>query len=799
MPSKLPRIIPPPNAPGVALGMGFAAVLVLMLFLTAVGLVQLEASQRRLQGVVGNYLTKSTLATRMHTAARERTIGLQRLILLRDPFDRDEQRMRYLSNASEFAQAREALLSMALTPEEQGLLQRQGQLTGIALPIQERVVSLIWAGRSREAQSLLVTEAIPAQDLVLEQLNQLVQLQEQKTRQAVTQATEDYQEARLWVALLAIVTVGLAMLVAVTVVRHSRRADTALRQEKERAQVTLHSLSDAVIRVDAQGCIEYLNPVAVRLTGWPNEQARGKHPQEIFQIINESVCDTRLDAVRRVLSGTESTTGSVDFVIAAQDSTQYCIELTANAIHGDQGEVAGMVLVFRDVTEIRALARELTYHATHDPLTGLYNRREFERHLQAALVDARASNVEYALCYLDLDMFKVVNDTCGHVAGDELLKQISLMLRQRLRKEDVLARVGGDEFSILLRRCSLERAEEISEQIRRAMRDFRFVWEDKSVVVGVSIGLMRVAADSGDLKDVIRTADVACRVAKEEGRNRIHLFRPNDLTVTRREREIDWVQRIGRAISEDRFILYGQWIRPLGSARNKSSHCEILLHLKADDGHIVMPTAFLPAAERYQLMPTIDRWVVRATLSTLRNLPAASLRRLGCFNINLSGQSLCDPEFLTYVLQELETSGVAPGQICFEVTETEAVTNLSSAVHLITRIKEVGCRFALDDFGSGMSSFSYLKNMPVDYLKIDGSFVSNIVDDQTDLAMVSSINQVAHIMGIETIAEYVESDAIRLALETLGVDYGQGFALARPAALDELLRELRTSPVREVR
>ncbi len=777
--------------------MGFAAVLALMLFLTAVGLVQLEASQRRLEGIVGNHLAKVTLATRMHTSARERTVGLQRLTILRDPFDRDEQWMPYLSKASEFAQARAALLALSLTAEEEALLKRQGELTGIAVPIQERVVSLIWAGRALEAQRLLVVEAIPAQDRVLEQLGALYHLQEQKTQQTVKQATRDYREARLLVALLAAVTVGLALLVAVTVVRHSRRADAALRQEKERAQVTLHSLSDAVIRADAQGRIEYLNPVAVRLTGWTNDQAHGKHPGDIFNIVRESVCDTRIDAVGRILSGTESTTEPVDFVIAVQESAQYCIELTATPIHDDRGDVAGMVLVFRDVTEIRALARELTYHASHDPLTGLYNRREFERHLQAALLDARASGVEYALCYLDLDMFKVVNDTCGHVAGDELLKQISLMFRQRLRKEDILARVGGDEYAILLRGCTLERAEEISEQISGVMKDFRFVWEDKTVDVGVSIGVMRVAADSGDLKDVFRIADVACRVAKEAGRNRIHLFRPNDLTVTRREREIDWVQRIGRAVSENQFVLYGQWIRPLGRARNKPSHCEVLLHLKDEDGQVVMPTAFLPAAERYHLMPVVDRWVVRATLATLRNLPATALGRLGCFNINLSGQSLCDPEFLAYVLEELKTSGVAPGQICFEVTETEAVTNLSSAVQLITRIKEAGCRFALDDFGSGMSSFSYLKNMPVDYLKIDGSFVCNIAEDQTDLAMVSSINQVAHIMGIETIAEYVESDAIRVALETLGVDYGQGFALARPAPLEDLLQELRATRVRK--
>ena len=793
----MPRLLPARNTPGFALGLGFAAVLVLMLFLTAVGLVQLESSQRRLEGIVGNHLAKVALATRMHSSARERTVSLQQLTILRDLFDRDEQWMLYLSKAGEFAQARAALLALPLTTDEEALLKRQGQLTGIAVPIQERVVSLVMAGRNMEAQRVLIAEAIPAQDRVLEQLKALYDLQEQKTQQTVKQATRDFREARLLVSLLAAITVSLALLVAVTVVRYSRRADTALRQEKERAQVTLHSLSDAVIRADAQGRIEYLNPVAERLTGWTNERAHGKRPGSIFNIVRESVCDTRIDAVDKILSGTESTSGPVDFVISGHESAEHCIELIATPIHDEQGDVAGMVLVFRDVTEVRALARELTYHASHDPLTGLYNRREFERHLQAALLDARGSGIEYALCYLDLDMFKVVNDTCGHVAGDELLKQISLMFRQRLRKEDILARVGGDEFAILLRRCSLERAEEISGQIRNAMKDFRFVWEDKTVAVGVSIGVMRVAADSGDLKDVFRIADVACRVAKEEGRNRIHLFRPNDLTVSRREREIDWVQRIGRAVNENQFVLYGQWIRPLGRASNKPSHCEVLLHLKDESGQVVTPTAFLPAAERYHLMPAIDRWVVRATLATLRDLPATALQRLGCFNINLSGQSLCDPEFLAYVLQEVETSGVAANQICFEVTETEAVTNLSSAVHLITRIKEVGCRFALDDFGSGMSSFSYLKNMPVDYLKIDGSFVRNIAEDQTDLAMVSSINQVAHIMGIETIAEYVESDAIRVALESLGVDYGQGFALARPAPLEELLQELRTARIRK--
>lgn len=795
---KLPRFFVS-NAPSYGLVMGFATILLLMLFLTAVGLVQLEASQSRLESIVNTNLAKVTLSTRMHTAARERTVILQRLTLLQDPFERDEQWMRYLANATEFSNARDALLALPLTQDELTLLDRQGRLTGIAVPVQERIVDLISAGKIAQAQRLLVTEAIPIQDKVLEQLRTLYQLQDQKAQMAVTRATRHYREARLWMLFLAVVAVSLAILVAVIVVRRTRRADMALRQEKERAQVTLHSLSEGVIRVDAAGGIEYLNPVAVRLIGWSNEQARGKQLTDVLNIVRESVCDTHVATVNKILSGITPTSGPFDFVIAVHDNTQYCIELTAAPIHDERGAIAGKVLVFRDVTELRALTRELTYHASHDPLTGLYNRREFGLHLQAALVDARTQGTEYALCYLDLDMFKAVNDTCGHLAGDELLKQISLRIRKCLHKDDILARIGGDEFAILLGRCSLERAQVISEQISQDVKDFRFIWEDKTVAVGISIGVMRVAADSGSLRDVFRIADVACRVAKEEGRNRIHLFRPNDLNVTRRERDIDWVQRIGRAVNENQFVLFGQWIRPLRSGRKMLSHCEVLLNLKDEEGQIVKPDAFLPAAERYQLMPMIDRWVLRATLATLRQLPSAVLARLGCFNINLSGQSLCDPEFLDFVLQEVNAGGVSPSQICFEVTETEAVTNLSAAVQLITRIKEAGCRFALDDFGSGMSSFSYLKNMPVDYLKIDGSFVRNIIEDETDLAMVSSINQVAHIMGIETIAEYVESDAIRAALETLGMDYGQGFALGRPAPLDDLLDELRSAPARSSR
>lgn len=785
--------------PGFVLVFGFSSILVLMVFLTAVGIVHLEASQRRLEGIVGDHLAKITLANRMYAAARERTISLQKMMLLSDPFERDDQWLRYGSYAGEFTAARAALLAMPLSAEERGLLQRQGQLSGIAVPMQEQVMQLIRDGRTAQAQRLLVQGAIPAQDRVLEQLKALYELQEHRANLAAVEATEQFRHARNWLIALGTATFVLALVVVVMVVRHSRRSDRALLQEKERAQVTLHSLSEAVIRADARGVIEYLNPVASRLTGWSSEEARGVKLDQVFSMVKEDVCESKLDIVSRIFSGAQHSTSSVDFVNAAKGGAQYCIEMTATPLLNDRGEPVGTVLVFRDVTEIRALARELTYQATHDPLTGLYNRREFERYLQGALADARARNVEYSLCHLDLDMFKAVNDTCGHPAGDELLRQLGLLLKQAVRKEDIIARVGGDEFAILLRQCGLERAEGITEQIRRTMKDFRFVWEDKTVDVGVSIGVVRLAADSGDTKDVISAADVACRVAKEEGRNRVHVFRPNDLTVTRRQREIDWVQRIGRAISENQFLLYGQWIRPLAEGRKRASHCEVLIHMLDENGQIAGPSAFLPAAERYHLMPIIDRWVVHATLEALRGLPDDAARRLGCFNINLSGQTLGDSEFLSYVLKQFEKSGVAAEHICFEITETAAVTNLSSALRLVTRLKEAGCRFALDDFGSGVSSFSYLKNIPVDYLKIDGTFVHNIPEDQTDMAMVSSINQVAHIMGIETIAEYVESDSIRAALETLGVDYGQGFALARPEPLDNILQELRATRLRTIR
>jgi len=765
--------------PGAALTLGFTAMLVFMLFLAVIGLVQLEAGQQRLEQLVNDPVAKITYANRMYVAARERTVSLQRLLLQRDPFERDEQWMRFLGHATEFIQAREALTALPLSARERQFLDKQSEYTRMAVPIQERVVNLMWKGKSDEAHELLVNQAIPAQDRVLSQLRQLYQYQEEQVAEAARLATVDYRSVRLWLQILALLTLGLAVAIALSVLHQNRRADAALREEKERAQVTLTSLGEAVVRTDANGLVEFLNPVAERLTGWTQQEAIGQPLETVMRIVHDVSRQPVVNPAQTVLNAGQVINDADDMLLIARYGDERAIDLTAAALP----EEAGAVLVFRDVTEVRALSREIAHQATHDLMTGLVNRREFERRLQRVLDESQTDTRQHAMCYLDLDLFKAVNDTCGHLAGDELLKQLAGLLRARVRKEDVLARIGGDEFAMLLQGCHLEKAVEIGEGVRQALKDYRFVWEDKRIDVGASIGVVPVNADSGDLNDVLRSADMACRIAKEEGRNRLHVLKPNDLVIAKRQREINWVQSLRRAVEQGNFELYGQWIQPLGSERGLTPLCEILLQMK-DGNDLVSPTAFLPAAERYHLMPTIDRWVVKAVF---RELAAICPSHQVCFNINLSGQTLCDPEFLPFIERELDASGIPPSCIGFEITESAAVTHMSRAVQLISSLRARGCRFSLDDFGSGVSSFTYLKHMPVDYLKIDGSFVHNSPEDKADLAMVTSINQVAHILGIKTVAEYVENRAIRDAMARVGVDYAQGFAMAMPMPLAHIV------------
>jgi diguanylate cyclase (GGDEF)-like protein len=440
--------------------------------------------------------------------------------------------------------------------------------------------------------------------------------------------------------------------------------------------------------------------------------------------------------------------------------------------------------VFYDVSNIDEHGHLLAHYATHDALTGLTNRREFERRLTDLLASAKRKGEQHALCYIDLDQFKVVNDTCGHVVGDKLLRQLTYLLQQHVRDSDTLARLGGDEFGLLLQHCPLPRAEGIADNIRKVVKDFRFVWEGQSFELGCSIGLVPIAANSVSPTELLSEADAACYVAKEKGRNRVQVFEPGDIELARRHGEMQWVSRINAALHEDRLLLYVQDIQPL--TKGLPLHREILLRLLDENGKIVPPMSFIPAAERYNLMSDIDRWVIKNTFAWVHN--ESSEQGLDIvYNINLSGTSVSDPPLLLeFIEQQLTNYPISPQRICFEITETAAVQNLAQAAELISALKGRGFRFALDDFGSGLSSFMYLKTLPVDFLKIDGSFIRNIVNDPIDLAMVQAINTIGHIMGIKTIAEFVEDETTIAELHKLGIDFAQGFAIHRPEPLDQI-------------
>jgi len=570
-----------------------------------------------------------------------------------------------------------------------------------------------------------------------------------------------------------------AIIVIARDIASRKQAEAELFREKERAQVTLESIGDGVITTDVAGRIDYLNPVAEELTGWSNAQASGQPLTSVFQAKDENTHKPLPDPVLLCLSEQRSIHSPDNALLTHRGGyREFSIETTASPIRNHAEEVIGVVLVLHDVTTLRNMARQMAWQARHDPLTGLINRGEFEVRLEQALESARSGHTQHALCYVDLDQFKIVNDTCGHIAGDELLKQLTAHLQARVRETDTLARLGGDEFGILLEHCPIEEASETAEMLREVVKKFRFAWQDKIFEIGASIGVVPITTDSGSIVDVLSAADSACYVAKDHGRNRIHVYQMEDSALAKRHGEMQWVHRVNRALGEDRFRLFFQKVLPL-SPDEHEQYGEILVRMVDEQGKMVLPMAFIPAAERYQMMPAIDRWVLTATLEALRERRPA-LGDVSVCAINLSGQSLCDDHFLASVVDILDASSIDPTHICFEITETAAIANLTRAMRFISVLKGMGCRFALDDFGSGLSSFMHLKHLPVDFLKIDGGFVRDMAKDPVDAAMVEAINRIGHVMGIRTIAEAVENNAILERLRALGVNYAQGTIIARP-------------------
>jgi len=568
----------------------------------------------------------------------------------------------------------------------------------------------------------------------------------------------------------------------ITDITERKRAETRIFEEKERAEVTLQSIGDGVITTDADGKVDYINPVAQDLTGWDMRSARGTPVTEIMMIVNEHTRATCENPVVRCLKEGRVITLPENSVLITRNGDEVPIQDSAAPIRDRIGNIIGSVMVFHDVSKESRLFRQLSYQASHDTLTGLINRREFENRLVAAMDSARA-NVEekHALLYVDLDQFKVVNDTFGHTAGDALLRQLSEMIQSSIRSTDILARLGGDEFGILLERCDEARAIEVAENIRNSIEGYRFEWQGSFTTVRCSIGVVLVTNENADVAGVMSSADVACYSAKDMGRNQVHLYRDTDASM--RHEEMKWVSRITSAVEDNRFELFFQPIIGIGRELNQGrGHYELLLRMRDEDGALVGPDQFIPAAERYNLMSTLDRWVIHEALTELadRNDEGEARYTLA---INLSGTSLSEDRFLEFVIDELKKQKLPDGAICFEITETAAISNLSRVVHFMQALKQLGCKFSLDDFGSGLSSFTYLKNLPVDYLKIDGQFIRNVAEDSVDQSMVKAIREVGQAMGIKTIAERVETRQVLDKLGSLGVEFAQGYYIARPISV----------------
>ncbi len=568
--------------------------------------------------------------------------------------------------------------------------------------------------------------------------------------------------------------------------------ESELHQQRELAHAALEAIADAVITTDLSGRIHYFNPVAESLLGQNLSHAQGLPLTSILQLLDEVTGQPIACPIADMMQ-LEQTIQVLDRAsLISQLGTAHSIDFSVAPMLDSHGSLIGAVLVFRDVTTTRKLAQQLAWQASHDALTSLVNRHKFEECVTATIVDTQAGGhpeaQAHVLCYLDLDQFKIVNDTCGHIAGDQLLRNMTEILASEIRATDVLARLGGDEFGILFYHCGLTQANTIVERIHYKLQSFRFLWQEQTFNVSASFGLVQIDHTSADLAQVLGAADAACYAAKEAGRNRIHLYCVDDDELTRQRGERLWISRINQAIEEDRFQLYAQAIVPIDPPHEDyQRHVEILLRMIDRNGELIPPGCFIPAAERYGLMTELDRVVIK---TFFRSYAQACLSLSGSpldnclYAINLSARSLNDEQFIDFVKAQFQEYRVPPQIICFEITETAAISNLTKASLLIQELKQMGCRFALDDFGSGMNCFAYLKQLTIDYLKIDGSFIKNINQEPIDQELVICMNRIAHVLGAKTVAEWVEDDATWETLRAIGIDYGQGFGISRPQPLE---------------
>ncbi len=558
-----------------------------------------------------------------------------------------------------------------------------------------------------------------------------------------------------------------------------------LKEINDLMSMLLESTGEGIFGVDRNGLCTFVNHAAQEMFGYTLAELKGR---SMHQLTHHSHKDGSSYSQASCPIYDAFYTGKPRYIDSEvfwrKDGSSFPVQYSSYPINDEKKGITGSVTVFRDVTESRAMTQKMHYLASHDSLTSLLNRYSFEQRLNSALQSSQREGIKHTVCYLDLDQFKVINDTCGHLAGDEMLKMVALLLKQTVRNNDVLARLGGDEFGLLLENCTIKQASEITQKICQSIKDFRFMWDEKIFNTGCSIGMSAITDETESVQTIMSKIDAACYVAKDKGRNQVHISSNDDTDTARHQGEMQWVSEIRKSLDNDHFLLYKQTILPSTPLSQEGQHFEILIRMLDSQNKIIPPGAFLPAAERYDLMADLDRWVIRSTFKWLAS-EIEQNKKIDFCSINLSGQSIGDKKLYQFIIEQQQNYQLNPAIICFEVTESAAVIHLGQAVSFMKQLREHGFLFALDDFGTGMSSFAYLKNLPVDFLKIDGSFVKDILDDPIDRAMVKSINEIGHIMGLKTIAEYVENKAIQDELIHMGVDYLQGYGIAEPKPCED--------------
>ncbi len=574
-----------------------------------------------------------------------------------------------------------------------------------------------------------------------------------------------------------------AILTVARDVSHRKSLEVSLSRSKRQAQYTLESIAEGVITTDNDGRVDYMNLAAETLIGTNRDAAVGHRLGELFTLVDDADRRPLGDPVERCLAMRRRVNmGRRAVMVTVDGEHEHSVELTASPVRGPSNSISGAVVVFHDVGEIRGLTRQMSYQATHDPLTGLINRREFERRLDEAMDDAHAEEAVHMLFYMDLDRFKAVNDSCGHIAGDNMLREVAALIKDQVRDSDFVGRLGGDEFGALLIGCPIDKARQIASDICNAIADYRFVWKDKIFNIGISVGLVEISHASGTLQDVMSAADSACYMAKQSGRGQVHVYSARDEAVARERGDIQWLRQLQTALHEDGFELA---IQPIIAMRGKAESgpaLEVLIRLHDGLGRANDSAEFLRPAARYQMMPQIDRWVINAALTAISGGEIKLPAHRSCA-INLSGQTLGDEAFLGFVVDALDRSGVAPSAICFEVTERAILSNVQQAQRFIEVLHGIGCEFSLDDFGSGLGSFSSLKHLPIDYLKIDGTYTRNLQSDLVNQEMVNAMIKLARTMEFQIVAEQVEQQEDFDWLREVGVDFVQGRFIEAPSLL----------------